>query len=523
MCKKLVCIMLMVCMISIGFGAAQDASATTSDWTSGQSWSYKWEMSFADIIEGMEQSMFSDGYPGMYDDMSIDFWASGGMVQMLTVTYNGNNHFSYTGGTYGEGKFGYAISGSFEGVSGSSEMKLNINKLDSDFSGTFDVVEAEYTDYWSEQTYYYYGITNQTITSTGNMDMSVTAEYEMSGEGVEEETQGSGGMSIVTTWTLDLSITYTPALPWMAKTIPVDVGKTVTADYNGSIDGHVKTTCSGIFAEMGTENIDESVSESLDSSETLWINLESCSPTVKKPSPILGAANVGSGIMSSKASYGTPSILSGIETESTGEFNDDDTSYTSLTMSSDSTSDATSMFGSMPGQNTTSTTATAGDVTSFLSNKGGYFNSCDFPAVGHEPGAGEEDNLLWIIIGVIGIVAAVVIVSVALIARRRRKKMQPVPYAPQYPQQPYPPQPYQPQQPYQPYQQPQPVQPQQTQYQPSQPTQQVYPQYQPTPQPSPATEVKRTIKCPFCGTPGKVVQFYKGKIRCPACKNVFDV
>ncbi len=418
-------------------------SAGSQSWETGDTWSYKWTYDY----EGHEDDIRSSFESGSTDmNYSIDE-LSGGFVAMFTIEYRGKDagyhKFDYEGGYYAEAVIDISIEASSSTStygSGSSDTRMEMKKLEVDFSGSLWVEKQDYQTHTGTSTAY--AVVKQTIESKGEIKIEADVDMEMDSGETTMDLESVTDLN----WNLAMDeINYDPGLPWVPpstegmSSLPSDV--TVQADYTGSVEGHAKMETTGSSQGWGNmsldSSIDEDVSETISNTESMPVTMYNRQgDEVQKPSPVMGCINIGSTALTEQTeddsgSYYTSGILQQTIGESTtAEYDGEEGFYTTYYMGwmgAASTPVGTStsyMPSSGSAQSISSQSASDQEVNSFMSDKESYTSD----QIGLPGDASSEGLPGWLWWGLIPAVAMIAVIVLVLVMRKRKQEKE-QPYA----------------------------------------------------------------------------------------------
>ncbi len=212
-------------------------------WNPGDGWGYRWDMSVEDLAESLNNS--GNGGP----NITISASGSGRVISVLYIEYEGQDSDGYRFMYEGRGFtrdvdiIENSRSSSEMGYGYSSEMRLHINKLDSNFQGEFWLKGYE------KDGVRYYGIHKQTIKRMHNVfdtngDINIETETLFSSQSYEMNIKMYYDYTVK-----DFEIGYSPAIPYLPSeeskynlsvdSISISYTGKVTGNYSYSMEGNV--------------------------------------------------------------------------------------------------------------------------------------------------------------------------------------------------------------------------------------------------------------------------------------------
>ncbi len=406
-------------------------NTVTSEWEEGTSWSYRWIYDFSENRREIE-SMIA------HDDLDVYLsLTDGGYVCLFDIRYvgvhDGLHRFDYVGGYYAEGRIHYTLDLSEDDVSGTGNIRIDIDRVESDFEGSVWVKEYEYDvnrPGMGDVSVTAYGIVEQTIFTTGTADIETKAEMEV----FDGQQRKEGSMDYLSDneWEMDLEMRYDPPLPWIPLTGDSSFRDQIdiTVDYTGTLDGYaltynkiVETT---IF-DIEEIDIDERVDTSIDRTEVFSTTLDRVrGDEYEKASPILGTVTIGNTalLVFSEDGGGVSEFMKNtLGTQTSADFDDDTGFYSSFHkywMGFEHLSELELMRFGFNVITVESESTSRDEVDEFLEDKEAYYDE-------HIERTGPPD---WIYLAMVPAMIIIMIVILGFVLLSR-KKSEPTTYYPE--------------------------------------------------------------------------------------------
>ncbi len=240
---------MVVVLLLMAFIPAGNVGAQGAPWEEGSVWGYKWQMTFADMVNTIKDMA------GSNDSISVKT-LRGGMSFMYYVKYVGEDQygyrFDYKGGAYVKGEVDIEIA---EDDGAKVSFYLNVERFETDFSGSFWLVYVydEGTYFWEQEKREYYGIARHVGEVSGTLKFETkthsTGNASSSLPPVQLNVKSETNIN-----KLSLTLTFTRPVPYIPLNDTDDADVDTQINYTGHIKADVHTYMSGKISGNTSES-----------------------------------------------------------------------------------------------------------------------------------------------------------------------------------------------------------------------------------------------------------------------------